>query len=796
MALKFLPEGVDRDQPRLARFLNEVRTARQVTHPNVCRVFDIAEVDGQPYLSMEYVDGEDLSSLLRRIGYLPKDKALQIARQLCAGVQAAHEQGILHRDLKPANVMIDGRGRVKITDFGLAHLADQGTEIRSGTPAYMAPEQLTGQDVTVRSDIYALGLVLYELFTGKPAFEAATLAERARLQRDSTLANPSSHVEGFDPGVERIILRCLEEEPRDRPASALAVSAALPGGDPLAAALAAGETPSPEMVAAAGEGQGLHPGVALACLSVMIVGLVGFAMFPTDNRLFSQIGLEKPLQVLAAEARGLLEALGHDEPGLDRAYAFALDRDYLSYVEREKTPEERWRNLSTIQPPPVHFWYRESPRYLAPVEGVGGVTPFNPPVQVSGMANVRLDAHGHLLELLVVPPQVDDGEPPWPEPDWGPLLKTAGFLPDALTPVPPVWNALVDVDRRAAWEGTYPGQDAIPVRVEAAAYHGNPVFFHVVLPWTRPTRMEEAPSETGDTIANTIQLVLFGAVLIGGFLLARRNLRRGRGDRKGALRLSVFVFCGVVLVWVFGNWHPVPSWSQPLWFVRTVSEGLFLSVAVGMTYLAVEPYARRLWPELLISWGRLLEGRFRHPRIGRDILIGGLAAILGVPVFSLLLRSPIFANPNLLTGPGMVAGLLQIAVPLGSVLLLTLLLFFLILLRRQWITVMMLFLVLTVVGGAATGGGAIGWLAIAWQVAVILFVLVRFGLLAMIFLNVFANGLTSLPIGLDPSAWYAGYSVVSLLALIALAVYGFSISLAGRRVFSETLLDGEAGGLS
>ena len=260
VALKFLPAAVERDRGRLDRFLNEVKVALRVTHPNVCRVYDVGEVDGAStgsrqvhhFISMEYVDGEDLASLLRRIGRLPRDKAVQIARQLCAGLAAAHEQGIVHRDMKPANVMIDGRGRGKITDFGLASWAvsiaagDRG----AGTPLYMAPEQLAGEEISLRSDLYSLGLVLYELFTGKRAFEAATPAELLRLEQESSPKSPSSHVEGLDPAVERAILRCLAREPRDRPGSALAVAASLPGGDPLAAALAAGETPSPEMVAA------------------------------------------------------------------------------------------------------------------------------------------------------------------------------------------------------------------------------------------------------------------------------------------------------------------------------------------------------------------------------------------------------------------------------------------------------------------------------------------------------------------------------------------------------------------
>ena len=120
IALKFLPEAVERDPVRLQRFLNEVRVAIKVSHVNVCRVHDIGEVDGRHFISMEYVDGEDLASLLRRIGRFPQERAVEIARQLCAGLAAAHEQKVLHRDLKPANVMIDGRGQVKI--LSLIHI--------------------------------------------------------------------------------------------------------------------------------------------------------------------------------------------------------------------------------------------------------------------------------------------------------------------------------------------------------------------------------------------------------------------------------------------------------------------------------------------------------------------------------------------------------------------------------------------------------------------------------------------------------------------------------------------------
>ena len=203
VALKFLPADLRLDPERLGRFYNEVRMAREVTHSAVCRVHDVAEAEGQTFLSMEYVDGEDLASLLRRIGRLPADKSNDIARQLCAGVAAAHEKGVVHRDLKPQNVMLDGRGKVRIADFGLAGLAGsiQGDDVRSGTPGYMSPEQLAGRDVTTRSDLYAVGLILYELFTGKRAYPGRGHKE-VRRQHEQPLAPPSSLVPDLEPAVE------------------------------------------------------------------------------------------------------------------------------------------------------------------------------------------------------------------------------------------------------------------------------------------------------------------------------------------------------------------------------------------------------------------------------------------------------------------------------------------------------------------------------------------------------------------------------------------------------------------
>src|SRR5664279_2286631 len=276
VALKFLPEEASHNQRLLERFHGEVRVARLVSHPNVCRVYDIGEVEGMPFISMEYVDGEDLASLLLRIGRLPADKAVETARKLCAGLTAAHDRGVIHRDLKPQNIMINKRGEVVIMDFGLAAISDQltGAEIRNGTPAYMAPEQLKGSGVTHKSDIYALGLVLYELFTGKRPYEAKSVQQLIDLQDSVHLTSMTSVAADIDPVVEKVIRRCLDPDPTKRPAGALAVAAALPGGDPLAAALAAGETPSPEMVAASGKTEGMDLRHSVPMLAFLVTALI------------------------------------------------------------------------------------------------------------------------------------------------------------------------------------------------------------------------------------------------------------------------------------------------------------------------------------------------------------------------------------------------------------------------------------------------------------------------------------------------------------------------------------------
>ena len=218
VALKLIhttgPEGRE-------RILHEVRLARQITHPAVCRVFDVGDHEGEIFFSMELVRGEDLASLLKRVGRLPSEKVIDIARQLSGGLAAAHARGVLHRDLKPANVLIDDTGSVRITDFGIAVIGiETGQYVQVGTPGYMAPEQLTpGGRLSDRTDLFALGVVLYELLVGHHPFNRSTpTGPPPRL---------SALVPDVSPQLEGVIMQALAVDPQRRPASAQAMAAAL-----------------------------------------------------------------------------------------------------------------------------------------------------------------------------------------------------------------------------------------------------------------------------------------------------------------------------------------------------------------------------------------------------------------------------------------------------------------------------------------------------------------------------------------------------------------------------------------
>ncbi|MGH9398815.1 MAG: protein kinase domain-containing protein, partial [Thermoanaerobaculia bacterium] len=805
VALKFLPRKLSGERTWIERFYAEVRHARQISHPNVCRVYDVGEIEGRHFLSMEYVDGEDLASLLRRIGRLPGDKAVEIARQLCAGLAAAHDRGVLHRDLKPGNIMLDGRGRARITDFGLAVRAedDKGGAEVGGTPAYMAPEQLAGKGASVQSDLYALGLVLYELFTGKRAFEAVTLAEWRHKHSQVSPTAPSTVTPGLDAAVERAILRCLEKEPGQRPRSAAAVAAALPGGDPLAAAIAAGETPSPEMVAAAGGDEGMKPAAAWACLVLILAGMALAAYLSPRAYRHGHVPLEKPPEVLAERSKDILRRFGYTEKPLDTAWGFSGNAAYRRWVEEHDKSKDRWKDMEDGRPAAIYFWYRQSPGQLIPERFrgedsggiVGEVTESDPPPTTSGMVGVELDPLGRLIRFEAVPPSGPQASSA--ALDWSIFLAEAGLDAAALSPAEPQWLPPSYADARTAWVESQPERPERPLRVEAAAARGRLVFFELAGPWSRPPRTAPAELTGGLRAANLLVLGLLIAVVVGGALIARRNLRLGRSDRRGAMRLAAFVFACSMISWAFEASH-VASDSELALLLLGASLALFFAGVCWLLYVALEPLIRRRWPDSLIAWTRLLSGRLSDPLVGRVLLAGALLGVFEA-IFQEVLqltRRAIEATPPIppfpldltMRGPRAVAGhLFNPAVAMFFTLAAALLFFLLrAVLRKEWLAAAA-FVLIQAVPSFLTGGlisGAFGLVVAAADI----FVFLRFGLLAWVFTNYFYHFL-EFPLTTDSSAWYAGTSLFLLLVLAALAVYGFRIALSGKPAFSGARLD-------
>jgi serine/threonine protein kinase/class 3 adenylate cyclase len=219
VALKILKPEIATDPAVQDNFKRELCLARKITHKNVCRIHDFSRSNGTAYASMEFVEGESLLSRLNRVGALPVDQAFEIARQICAGLHEAHAQGIVHRDLKPANIMLDRRGTVKIMDFGVARLIQSNGPMTGtivGTPAYMAPEQAELKPVGPCTDIYALGLVLYEMITGSPAFQGDTPVAVALKQIREYPKRPREIVPNLSHPIEAAILKCLQKDPAKR----------------------------------------------------------------------------------------------------------------------------------------------------------------------------------------------------------------------------------------------------------------------------------------------------------------------------------------------------------------------------------------------------------------------------------------------------------------------------------------------------------------------------------------------------------------------------------------------------
>jgi serine/threonine protein kinase len=789
VALKFLPPKLADDPVRRERFFAEVRITRQLSHPNICRVYDIGEIDGRHFLSMEYIDGEDLASLLKRIGYLSNEKALDIARQLAAGLAAAHERGVLHRDLKPANIMLDGHGRVRITDFGLA--IAQGEEVQTaeiaGTPAYMAPEQLAGKGATVRSDIYSLGLVLYEIYTGKKAFTAVTLAE-LREQKETHAPRAISELrEGMDPVVERLVRRCIERDPNARPASVAQLALALPGGDPLAAAIAAGETPSPDMVAASGGKEVLRPAIALGLLAlIIVVTLANIAVYDRYAFLHRRIPFNKSPEMLVERSHEILKKLGYPVT-TNSLYGFGENSPLLNYLEKSDKSADRWNTLDATA---ILFSYRQSPNPIKPGD---------PPLQSPGEILVVLDTEGRLQSLRAVPGQAQASAGNIQPFDWNGVFSEAGLDISQWTPSDSPWRPLFYADSKAKWQGRLPNRPDLPAQIEAAVFQGKPIRFEIISPWTRSTDsipVQTVPGETWRPSSTSQEMTvnLSGIlVVIGGIFLARKNIRSGRGDRRGANRLAILNLGLLALSWIL---------ISPYSTVEDLSGVPLRACFVWILYLAIEPFVRRRWPQVMVSSMRLLSGDWRDQRVARDVLIGlafgvvvnciGLLSHYAIPPWLGTTARPLYLNFQDYMGVRFFAArflnTMTVALFFIGLLFLCLLVVMWGLLRNQTAAIIACVLVFALTNTLPNPSAFTVTVHLILSASFFM-VLMRFGLVAAAFGYFAANILVKFPTTFDASAWYSSYGFAALTLFAIIVLCAFRFSLGTRPLLAASPLD-------
>jgi serine/threonine-protein kinase len=658
---------------------------------------------------------------------------------------------------------------------------------------------LDGRGADVRSDVYALGLVLYEIYTGKRAFRADTMAELVKLQREATPTSPSQLITDLDPAVERVLARCLEKDPARRPASAIAVAAALPGGDPLQAALAAGEIPSLEMVANAGSRGGIRSALGAACVAAVLAALLVFVFVGSKARLYRYDPLEKPPAVLADRAREMLASFGYPEKPADAAHGFQRAGDTLGWIARSDSGPDRWETLRDADPAGYFFWYRESPNPMVPRSLQGFVTPGDPPDDVRGRCYLSLDTTGRLRTLSIVPPARDDPDSVGaPEPDWSVLFAAAGLAPADFQEARPEWVPDHYADRRVAWVGP-------EVRIEAASHRGLPVEFRRVGPWTRDPGRDDDPDSLGERIFIWFLLSAFLTVLLGAVFLAVRNVRHGRGDQVGARRLSLVYFVIQLAIWALISHHPADFNAEINQFLSGVAAALLGAAVFWTFYLALEPYGRRTWPNLLVAWSRVVTGRFRDPLVGRDILVGGVFFLFNVAldagshsVARAMGYAPgapeasrWLATPGPLPTPAyLMAATFNAFV--YALFILTLLMMLRLLVRNHRAAIVVFAALVAALtyfsapGDAKLVGAAEGVLiGVVWAA-----VLFRFGLVTFVVGTYFTQVATGAPLTFDMSTWYSGASLATMAVILGITGFGLHAALAGRALPEDSTPSG------
>jgi serine/threonine-protein kinase len=503
--------------------------------------------------------------------------------------------------------------------------------------------------------------------------------------------------------------------------------------------------------------------------------------------------MNKSPEVLADRAQELAQKLGYPTAA-DRAFWIGHETDYFDYAVRNQGKNWRGSAVGQAWPSLVSFWYRQSPQWMMPRSSGGDgpptVTQWDPPYETSGMVAIKVDMQGKLLFLRAVPPQVETGSARL-DPDWNILFAEAGLDKNRFAPAGPKWTPPETFDSRADWEGQIAERPDLLLHVAAAAYHGVPVYFQVVAPWDKPWRTSNASrSSLGSDIATAVSVSLTAGYLVVGGLFARRNLRQGRADAKGGMRLIVaLALVGLMFALMNYRFVPRPEYIGMEFF--GLGFPLFFATLSWIGYMAVEPYSRRVWPKLMVSWQRLLGGHFRNPLVGRDVLLGAFAGsviaavLVGAHVW-LGTSQPLIVSSFFGQGPLQSVGfsVRQLASACYAALIyLGILSIMTGILRRRWLGMVATGLLLVAFYSPVN---ALDLGPAVFYALIFLGVLTRLSLVsAASFLVVWSTLIVSPP--LDLTQWYGGRAMIALLVPLALLVFGFYVSLGGQPIFGSAL---------
>lgn len=430
----------------------------------------------------------------------------------------------------------------------------------------------------------------------------------------------------------------------------------------------------------------------------------------------------------------------------------------------------------------------------------GDVEASDPPESLPGMVAVHLDSRGRLLQFRAVPPAFEEAKTAWPEPNWSALFTEAGLDPSGFKASEAVRAPPLGNDRRAAWDGPGPAGGKARIHIEAAAYHGRPVWFQIFGAPAQGAETMKTRSTADSLEAYFVLLFLLG--MLGGVIFALRNARRGRGDREGANRIALWVFLIRMLAWLFRADH-VPLLTAEFGLVVTgIGRALFSAAFMWVLYMALEPYVRRRWPEMIISWSRLLRGQFRDPLVGRSILMGCLWGVgMTLLIQTALLVSGWEAFSELMPMVTSLEGFLGVRhiawlflLYQGLALLLAFLtvfelVIFRVIVKRQSLAVALYMVVVATSNIVLFDNVFVGLIVGLVQGASTVMLTIRVGLLALFSGLVVTFILMMFPITLDFSAWYAGASISGLLLTGAIAFYGFYVSLAGKPMFGAAMIE-------